>query len=56
MINYLITSLDPFFGVSIIRVEEDRTEVSLGLGEEDPGYLLWIEEGNTPKLWSYDGL
>ena len=56
MINYLITNSDPFFGVSVIRVEENGTEVSLGLGKEDPGYILWIEEGNVPELWSNDGL
>ena len=55
MINYLVTNPDPFFGVSVVRVEEDGTEVRLGLGQEDPGYLMWLEEGNTPEPWSPDG-
>lgn len=43
--------VDPLLGVSIVRVEEDGTQVWLGLREEDPKYVAWLEEGNIPETW-----
>jgi hypothetical protein len=39
----------------IIRQDDDGVVWTLGLGEQDAGYLAWVAEGNTPEEWSLNG-
>jgi hypothetical protein len=43
--------IDGTDGKNILRIAGDEV-VTLGLGEEDPGYIEWIAEGNTPTEWT----
>ena len=44
------THLDKTEGVNIVRIEGSMV-TTLGLGEDDPDYLAWLAEGNTPEEW-----
>lgn len=47
------TKMDGSQGTNIIRVTDNEI-VTLGLGEEDPGYVDWLAEGNSPEPWTED--
>jgi len=38
----------------IIRQDDDGVVWTLGLGEQDAGYMAWVTEGNTAEEWSAD--
>jgi hypothetical protein len=40
-------------GSTITRIVQIDAETctTLGLGEQDPNYLAWLAEGNTPEEW-----
>ena len=35
----------------VIKIDDDGTIWWLGRGENDPAYLVWLAEGNTPEEW-----
>ena len=37
--------------ISIIYRDDNDVDWWLGLGEQDPNYLAWLAEGNTPEQW-----
>jgi hypothetical protein len=45
------TKMDGSQGTNIIRITDNEV-VTLGLGEEDPGYLEWVAQGNTAEEWT----
>ena len=47
------TRVDGSQGTNIIRITDEEI-VTLGLGEEDPGYVAWLAEGNSPEPWTED--
>lgn len=45
------SSADMFGQPTVVRVDDDGIIWWLGEGEQDPGYLAWLAEGNTPEPW-----
>ena len=39
----------------IIRQDDDGVVWTLGLGEQDAGYMAWVATGNTAEEWSPNG-
>lgn len=50
---FIFTHKDPISNgkISIIHRTSDG-DCWLGLGEQDPDYLTWVAEGNTPEPWN----
>ena len=56
MMFYIFSSASPIFGNEITNVRRiiDETSVEV-MAIDNPEYLAWVAEGNTPEEWSPNG-
>lgn len=47
---------DQLMGTLIVKIDDSGVPTWLGLREQDPEYIEWIEEGNVPEVWTPDSL
>jgi len=54
MVTYYLQHFTGIHGeeINVLRVDADGVVWTLGDGEADSGYQVWLADGNTPEEWN----